>query len=247
MGMRETIRRQLMSRTCHVCEIVRSCLIDWVAGCCHRAPRHARRCAVDPGQAARRRVMATGRLTADPSDALTAARADELRDQIQHLTTALTKTEARLADLATTRDVIAELAPASGQPAPPETNTAYQAMVKPSTSIPIKSSEPVSRTNASACPPTRHPSTSPAAASDASPAKASSLDPNEAATRNGLNAHSKGSWGNPMTHDGTATPTPVRLPVVERCRALTDTRWFAAAVLTLILPESPPSPPIPTR
>ncbi|MDQ0408752.1 chromosome segregation ATPase [Streptomyces sp. DSM 40167] len=59
----------------------------------------------------------------------TAARADELRDQIQHLTAALTETEARLADLATTRKVIAELAPTSGQPAPPETTTAYQAIV----------------------------------------------------------------------------------------------------------------------
>jgi hypothetical protein len=59
----------------------------------------------------------------------TAARAGELHDQIQHLTAALAETEARLADLATTRKVIAELAPASGQPAPPETNTAYQAIV----------------------------------------------------------------------------------------------------------------------
>lgn len=59
----------------------------------------------------------------------TAARASELRDQIQHLTAALAETEARLADLATTRKVITELAPASGQPAPPETNTAYQAIV----------------------------------------------------------------------------------------------------------------------
>ncbi|WAU82218.1 hypothetical protein O1Q96_22085 [Streptomyces sp. Qhu-G9] len=58
----------------------------------------------------------------------TAARADELRDQIHHLTAALTETEARLANLVTTRKVIAELAPASGQPAPSETNTAYQAI-----------------------------------------------------------------------------------------------------------------------
>ncbi|MGW0081151.1 hypothetical protein [Streptomyces sp. NPDC003393] len=42
---------------------------------------------------------------------------------------ALAETEARLADLATTQRVIAELAPGSGQPAPPETNTAYQAIV----------------------------------------------------------------------------------------------------------------------
>ncbi|MEW1872266.1 hypothetical protein AB0420_29915 [Streptomyces caelestis] len=59
----------------------------------------------------------------------TAARADELRDRIQHLTAALAKTEARLANLVTTWKVIAELAPASGQPAPPETNTAHQAIV----------------------------------------------------------------------------------------------------------------------
>ena len=118
----------------------------------------------------------------------TAARAGELRDQIQHLTAALTETEARLANLVTTRKVIAELAPASGQPAPPETNTAYQAIVNTFNQHPMKSSEPVSCTNASACPPTRHPSTSPAAASDASPAKASSLNPDEAATRSGLDA-----------------------------------------------------------
>ncbi|WP_431953100.1 hypothetical protein [Actinacidiphila sp. bgisy167] len=59
----------------------------------------------------------------------TAARAGELRAQMQHLTAALTEVEARLADLATTRQVIAELAPAGGQPVPPETNTAYQAIV----------------------------------------------------------------------------------------------------------------------
>ncbi|SNT33565.1 hypothetical protein [Actinacidiphila glaucinigra] len=59
----------------------------------------------------------------------TTARAVELREQIKHLTTALAEIEARLADLATTRKVIAELAPAGGQPAPPETNTAYQAIV----------------------------------------------------------------------------------------------------------------------
>ncbi|MFF9485019.1 recombinase family protein [Streptomyces sp. NPDC014676] len=54
---------------------------------------------------------------------------------------------------------------------------------------PVKSSEPVNCTNASACPPARHPSTSPAAASDTSPAKASSLNPDEAATGSGLNVH----------------------------------------------------------
>jgi hypothetical protein len=59
----------------------------------------------------------------------TAARVGELRERIQHLTAALAETEARLADLATTRKVIAELAPAGVQPAPPGTNTAYQAIV----------------------------------------------------------------------------------------------------------------------
>ena len=59
----------------------------------------------------------------------TTARAGELRDQIEHFTAALTETEARLADLATTRKVIAELAPTGTEPDPPETNTAYQAIV----------------------------------------------------------------------------------------------------------------------
>ncbi|WP_406447071.1 hypothetical protein OG782_00010 [Streptomyces sp. NBC_00876] len=45
------------------------------------------------------------------------------------MTAALAETEARLADLATTRTVITELAPARGQLAPPETNTSYQAIV----------------------------------------------------------------------------------------------------------------------
>ncbi|MDF2268111.1 hypothetical protein P2Q00_22115 [Streptomyces coacervatus] len=56
----------------------------------------------------------------------TTARAGELRDQIEHLTAALTETEARLADLATTRKVAAELAPAGGEPAPPETNDEHR-------------------------------------------------------------------------------------------------------------------------
>jgi phage-related minor tail protein len=59
----------------------------------------------------------------------TTARASELRDQVEHLTAALAETEARLADLATTRKIIAELAPDGNQPAGPETNTAYQAIV----------------------------------------------------------------------------------------------------------------------
>ncbi|MGR3938957.1 hypothetical protein [Streptomyces sp. BRA346] len=58
-----------------------------------------------------------------------AARAGELRDQIAQLTAALAETEARLAELAITRKVIAELAPAGGELEPPETTTAYQAIV----------------------------------------------------------------------------------------------------------------------
>ncbi|MFC8659969.1 hypothetical protein ACFUCT_32855 [Streptomyces parvus] len=45
------------------------------------------------------------------------------------MTAALAETEARLADLATTAKVVAELAPAGGDLNPPETNTAYQAIV----------------------------------------------------------------------------------------------------------------------
>ena len=57
------------------------------------------------------------------------ARADELRHQIAHFTAALTETEARLADLATTRKVITELAPTGTEPDPPESSTAYQTIV----------------------------------------------------------------------------------------------------------------------
>ncbi|MET7930793.1 hypothetical protein ABZT43_44365 [Streptomyces sp. NPDC005349] len=58
-------------------------------------------------------------------------RAGELHGQIEHLTTALAETEAHLADLATTAKVIAELVPAADQAEsdPPETGTAYQAIV----------------------------------------------------------------------------------------------------------------------
>lgn len=59
----------------------------------------------------------------------TTVRAGELRDQIEHLTAALAESEARLADLATARKIIAELAPVEDEPEPPETNTAYQAIV----------------------------------------------------------------------------------------------------------------------
>ncbi|WP_371648747.1 MULTISPECIES: hypothetical protein [unclassified Streptomyces] len=60
----------------------------------------------------------------------TTARAGELRDQIEHLTATLAEAEARLANLATTtRKVIAERVPPGTEPDPPETNTAYQAIV----------------------------------------------------------------------------------------------------------------------
>lgn len=59
------------------------------------------------------------------------ARADELRSQIEDLTGALAETEARLAELATTRKVIAEIAPTGDgrELDPPEQATAYQAIV----------------------------------------------------------------------------------------------------------------------
>ncbi|MQY40455.1 hypothetical protein SRB17_84880 [Streptomyces sp. RB17] len=57
------------------------------------------------------------------------ARAGELRDQIEHLTAALAEIEARLTDLATTRKVIAELAPTQEDSEAPETNSVYQAIV----------------------------------------------------------------------------------------------------------------------
>ena len=59
----------------------------------------------------------------------TRAPASELRGQIKHLTAALAETEARLADLTTTRKVIAERLPPGTEPDPPESPTAYQAIV----------------------------------------------------------------------------------------------------------------------
>jgi hypothetical protein len=58
-------------------------------------------------------------------------RADELRGQIADLTGALAETEAHLADLATARKVIAELAPTGdgGELDPPAQATTYQAIV----------------------------------------------------------------------------------------------------------------------
>ncbi|MCX5191953.1 hypothetical protein [Streptomyces sp. NBC_00268] len=49
-----------------------------------------------------------------------ANRAGELREQIEHLNAALTEAEARLAELVTTREVIAELAPTGTESEPPE-------------------------------------------------------------------------------------------------------------------------------
>ncbi|MGV9354535.1 hypothetical protein [Streptomyces misionensis] len=59
----------------------------------------------------------------------TAARADNLREQIGRLTTALAETEARLAELAATRKVIASLTPPDHAMAPAETATVYQRIV----------------------------------------------------------------------------------------------------------------------
>ncbi|MEU8445788.1 hypothetical protein AB0F05_35735 [Streptomyces microflavus] len=57
------------------------------------------------------------------------ARADELRNQIARLSAALTETEARLADLATTRKIIGELTPTGAEPDPSGSSTAYQVIV----------------------------------------------------------------------------------------------------------------------
>ncbi|MFZ3555879.1 type IV toxin-antitoxin system AbiEi family antitoxin domain-containing protein [Streptomyces sp. BH055] len=59
----------------------------------------------------------------------TTARADQLRQQIEQFTTALTETEARVAELAATRKVIDSLAPPDREPAPEETATIYQRIV----------------------------------------------------------------------------------------------------------------------
>ncbi|MFE2489567.1 hypothetical protein ACFXGR_41200 [Streptomyces mirabilis] len=82
------------------------------------------------------------------------ARAGELRGQIEHFTAALTETEARLADLATTRKVIAELAPTGDTPDPPESATAYQAILNAFNQHPTRHSASANCTSSSACPPT---------------------------------------------------------------------------------------------
>ena len=58
-----------------------------------------------------------------------ATRAGELREQIEHLHAALAEGEARLADLVTTRKVLAELAPTGTESEPPELTTAYQVIL----------------------------------------------------------------------------------------------------------------------
>ncbi|MFE7840813.1 hypothetical protein ACFU53_33585 [Streptomyces sp. NPDC057474] len=58
-----------------------------------------------------------------------ATRAGELREHIEHLNAALAEAEARLAELDTTRKVIAELAPTGTESEPPELTTAYQVIL----------------------------------------------------------------------------------------------------------------------
>ncbi|MER8003966.1 hypothetical protein [Streptomyces sp. NPDC095613] len=57
------------------------------------------------------------------------ARADNLREQIERLTTALAQTEARLTELAATRKVIDGLTPPDHEPASAKTDTVYQRIV----------------------------------------------------------------------------------------------------------------------
>ena len=59
----------------------------------------------------------------------TTARADNLREQIERLTTALAETEARLTELAATRKVIDGLTPPDHEPASATTDTVYQRIV----------------------------------------------------------------------------------------------------------------------
>jgi hypothetical protein len=54
------------------------------------------------------------------------ARADDLRRQIEHLTSALADAENRLADLATARKIVQEITPDGIDPHPAEPSTAYQ-------------------------------------------------------------------------------------------------------------------------
>jgi hypothetical protein len=114
--------------------------------------------------------------------------AGELRGQIKHLTATLTETEAHLADLDTTRKVIVELTLPENTPAPPETATAYQAIVGAFNQHPAQAFR-VRELHDLLGMPTDDPALNVTrAASDASPDKASSPNLDEAATRNGLNA-----------------------------------------------------------
>ncbi|MFE6757051.1 hypothetical protein ACFVDQ_26155 [Streptomyces sp. NPDC057684] len=58
-----------------------------------------------------------------------ATRAGELCDQIEHLNADLSETETPLAELVTTRKVMAELARTGTEPEPPELTATYQVIV----------------------------------------------------------------------------------------------------------------------
>ncbi|WP_240653698.1 hypothetical protein [Streptomyces sp. AcE210] len=124
----------------------------------------------------------------------TTAQAGELCDQIERLTSALAKTEERLADLATARKVIAEVAPAGTESEPSELTIAYQVIVNAFNTHPDQAFR-VRELHELLGMPTDDPAmnvTSPAAASDASPVKASSLNPDAVSTGNGLSAALRG-------------------------------------------------------
>ncbi|MGW5480688.1 hypothetical protein [Streptomyces sp. NPDC004008] len=118
----------------------------------------------------------------------TAARADNLREQREWLTTALVETEARLAERASTRKVIHGLTPPDHATAPAETATVYQRIVTTFNEHPGKVIR-VRDLHEHLDLPTDEPSsTSPAPAWDDSSARDSSPTPDATATRNGLHA-----------------------------------------------------------
>jgi chromosome segregation ATPase len=86
-----------------------------------------------------------------------AARADDLRRQIEHLTTALGEAEDRLAELATARKVFEEFAPDTTASQAAEQSTAYQAIVNAFNEHPNRDPGSATCTNSSACPPTTLP------------------------------------------------------------------------------------------
>jgi uncharacterized protein YhaN len=96
-------------------------------------------------------------LQAQQAEAEAATRAGELRDQIEHLNADLSETEVRLAELVTTRKVIAELAPTGTEPEPPELTTTYQVIVNAFNTHPNRHAGSVIYTNSSACAPTTRP------------------------------------------------------------------------------------------